>query len=240
VVAKHLHTLLETNESLRPVPLDATIIAQARNTLNAGLAAGPHLSLRPDSSIADDTARALRLDTAAGLGAEKVLRLRGGGSLAEPMPSIYTAPVFKEITANGTAAYVAQFASEYWVWGDAAPSNQGLAAAFERLPSASTKTTYIAAWDRVVTGIQAAPLSSLESTKEALAILGGAHSPLRGLLKVIDDNTYLVPPPEASKQRRRREGWESDVAAAEAKNTAPTNRRRWPARRGALRDHPTS
>ena len=198
VVAKHLHTLLETNESLRPVPLDETIIAQARNTLKQ--ASLPGLIYRyVRIKYADDTARALRLDTAAGLGAEKVLRLRGGGSLAEPMPSIYTAPVFKEITANGTAAYVAQFASEYWVWGDAAPSIKDslqLSNDFLRI----YEDDYIAAWDRVVTGIQAAPLSSLESTKEALAILGGATSPLRGLLKVIDDNTYLVPPPEASKQ----------------------------------------
>ena len=195
-VAQHLHSLLESKSSLRPVPLDETIVAQARNTLKQ--ASLPGLIYRyVRIKYAEDTARNLRLDTAAGLGAERVFRLRGA-SLADPVPSIYTAPVFKEVTATGTAAYVAQFAGEYWVWGDAAPSIKDslqLSTDFIRI----YEDDYIAAWDRIVDGIQAAPLPSLPAAKEALAILGGTTSPLRGLLKIVDDNTYLAPPPEPAK-----------------------------------------
>ena len=194
VVAQHLHALLESKASLRPVTLDETIVTQARNTLKqASLAGLIYRYVR--IKYAEDTARSLRLDTAAGIGTERVLRLRNGASLSTPMASIYTAPVFKEITTTGTAAYVAQFAGEYWVWGDAAPSIKDslqLSTDFVRL----YEDDYIAAWDRVVGGIQAVPLSSRPQTKEALAILGGATSPLRGLLKIVDDNTYLVPPPD--------------------------------------------
>jgi type VI secretion system protein ImpL len=198
VVAQHLHTLLETNESLRPVTLDDTIIAQARNTLKQ--ASLPGLIYRyVRIKYADDTARELQLSTAAGLGTDRVFRLRDGASLSTPIASIYTAPVFKEITSAGTAAYVAQFAGEYWVWGDAAPSIKDslqLSNDFVRI----YEDDYIAAWDRVVNGVQPAPLASLPATKEALAILGGATSPLRGLLKIVDDNTYLVAPPAPAKE----------------------------------------
>ena len=196
-VAKHFHNLLEYNDSLRPMALDQQIIAQARSTLKQASPAG--LIYRyVRIGYANDTARALRLDQVAGLGAERVLRRRSRVSLSEPVPSIYTKPVFEEITTKGTDDIVRQFASESWVWGDAGPSiarSASLSAEFLDI----YEKEYIATWDRILNDIQSVPPSSIDATKESLAILAGQTSPLRGLLKAIDDNTYLAKPPEPAK-----------------------------------------
>jgi type VI secretion system protein ImpL len=84
------------------------------------------------------------------------------------------------------------------VWGDARPSITATASLTTDLMNLY-ETDYIAAWDGIVQGIQGARLNSLAETKEAVAILGGPTSPLRGLLQVVDENTYLVPPAEAAK-----------------------------------------
>ena len=196
-LTKHFRSLLEYEESLRPIPLDETIVAQARSTLRQASQAG--LVYRAVKNYyAADTARALRLDQVAGLGAERVLRRKSRNSLAEPMPSIYTKTVFEEISSKGTDAIVKQLTDEYWVWGDARPSITGsskLTADFLDI----YEKDYIAAWDRILQDVQSAPLSSLAETKEALAILSGPTSPLRGLLKAVDDNTYIVKPPDPAK-----------------------------------------
>jgi type VI secretion system protein ImpL len=197
-VARHFRSLLEYNDSLRPVVLDNTIVEQARSTLRLASPAG--LVYRYAAShYASDTARALRLDVAAGLTAERVLRRKSRISLTEPVPSLYTKPVFEEITGQGgTDAIVKQFVDEYWVWGDTRPAVLGTARLTAEFQDIYEKK-YIEVWDRILNDIQLTPLSSLEVTKEALATLSGPTSPLRGLLKVIDDNTFLVKPSEPPK-----------------------------------------
>ena len=53
---------------------------------------------------------------------------------------------------------------------------------------------YIAFWDGIVRDIEPVPLGSLPNTKQALGILAGPASPLRGVFKAIDKHTYLVAP----------------------------------------------
>ena len=196
-LTKHFRSLLEYEDSLRPIPLDDAIVTQARSTLQQASQAG--LVYRAVKNYyADDKARALRLDQLAGLRADLVLRRKSRVSLAEPVPSLYTKPVFEEITNKGTDAIVKQLTDEYWVWGDKRPPITGSARLTADFLDIYEKD-YIAAWDLIVNDIQSAPLSSLSETKEALTILSGPTSPLRGLLMVVDDNTYLVKPPDPAK-----------------------------------------
>jgi type VI secretion system protein ImpL len=196
-LTKHFRSLLEFEESLRPMPLDDTIVAQARSTLRQASPAGlVYRAVR--SFYASDTERALRLDREAGLGAERVLRLKNRISLAEPMPSIYTKRVFEEITNKGTDAIVKELTEEFWVWGDARPSILGSAKLTADFIDIYEKD-YIAAWDRIVNAIETTPLSSLDETKRILMSLSGPTSPLRGLLEVVDKNTYFAKPTEAPK-----------------------------------------
>ena len=122
---------------------------------------------------------------------------KSGASLSQPVPRIYTAEVFKEITGGDSAAIVKQFTDEYWVWGD------------QRVPlSASTKLKddvigiyekdYIEYWDAILNDVQLAAFPNSPVMTNRLAILASSSSPLRGLLKVVRDNTTLVEPPKST------------------------------------------
>jgi type VI secretion system protein ImpL len=195
-LSKHFNSLLEYEGALREIDdLDQELIAQARSTIRqASLPAIMYRQLRLSS--ASDTSRGLRLDLAAGVGVERVLRRKSGVPLNEPVLGLYTAPVFKEITERDTDDIVKQFAADRWVWGEeGAPrvSTSELRSQFIDL----YEKDYIAAWDAILQDIEPVPMSSLPNTKEVLALMAGSTSPLRGLLKVVDEHTYLVQPPDA-------------------------------------------
>ncbi|MEQ1759516.1 MAG: type VI secretion system membrane subunit TssM [Vicinamibacterales bacterium] len=190
-VSDHFKSLLEYRENLRAIDIDQEIVTQARNTLRqASLADLVYRYVR--IGYANDTARQLRLDRLLGIGAEKVFA-RSGAALSDPISSIYTKPVFEEIVAKGTDQLVLQFVSEYWVWGDQRPSVTASSRITTEFIDLYEKD-YIAAWDRVLAQMQFVPLRGLTETKDVLAILGSPASPLRALLKTVDDHTYLVRP----------------------------------------------
>jgi type VI secretion system protein ImpL len=110
-----------------------------------------------------------------------------------PLPGFYTKDVFNEIVGSGTAGLIQQFSAEDWVWGSSAPALASSAGLTTELLNVYEKD-YIAFWDGIVHDIEPVPLGSLQNTKQALAILSGPASPLRGLLKAIDKHTYLVGP----------------------------------------------
>ncbi len=200
LLTKHFRSLLAYEDSLRAIPLDDVIVAQARSTLRQASQAGLVYRAVKSYYASDTTHAPLRLNELAGVGADLVLKRKGRISLAEPVPSLYSKAAFEEITNKGTGtdAIVKQLTDEYWVWGDTRPpitASAKLTADFLDI----YEKDYIATWDGIVNDIQSAPLSSLAQTKEALAILSGPTSPLRGLLMVVDANTYLVKPPEPVK-----------------------------------------
>ena len=80
--SKHFESLLADGETLRPIGVDPSLIAQARSTIRR--ASVPQIMYaRLKRSHADDTANAVRLDVAAGVGVERVLRRRSGVSLSD-------------------------------------------------------------------------------------------------------------------------------------------------------------
>ena len=222
-VAGHFDALLKSGK-MRPQRLDDTIVSQARNTLGQASKAGlvyRYLKI----NYANDTARALRLDQEAGLGADRVLRRKSRISLATPLPSLYTKDVFNEIVASGTADLVRQFSEEGWVWGTNAPALASSAGLTQELLDVYEKD-YIAFWDGIVRDIETVPLGPLPSTKQALGILAGPASPLRGVFKAIDKHTYLVAPKDpnapASGTRRTASRASSTTVPGRGAAAAPT------------------
>jgi type VI secretion system protein ImpL len=223
-VAGHFDTLLESGR-IRPQRLDDTVVAQARNTLARASKGGLVYRYLKLQYAAD--ARVLRLDEEAGLGAVSVLRRKSRISLAMPLPGFYTKDVFNEIVSSGTTSLIQQFSAEDWVWGSSAPalaSSDGLTTELLNV----YEKDYIAFWDEIVHDIEPVPLGSLQNTKQALAILSGPASPLRGLLKAIDKHTYLVGPkdPAAAPGVKERivdvfKGAAGRVGVAVAPTTAP-------------------
>jgi len=197
-LSKHFRSLLEGHDSLRPVMLDDALVAQARSTIRQ--ASVPSLMYgQVRLGYSSDTGRGLRLDVAAGVGSEQVLRRKSGVALSVPVPSLYTKRVFEEVANATSADLVRQFASDHWVWGEgvmAAPQavtlKQDMLAVYEK--------DYIAAWDKILNDIDVVPFSGPARTSDTLARLAGSSSPLRGLLKAIDEQTFIVKPADAGQQ----------------------------------------
>ena len=193
-LSKHFRALLEYEDGLRRVDVDQALIAQARATIRR--ASIPNLIYRQIRlTYAADSARGVRLDLKAGVGAERVLRRKSGIPLSQPILSLYTPAVFNEITGREAADVVSRFAADQWVWGDEGVPPVSSA----RLSSEVAEvyeTDYIAAWERIVKDIEPIRVGSIANASEALAILSAPTSPLRTLLKIVDENTYLVKPPD--------------------------------------------
>ncbi len=179
-VARHFQTLLENEDQLRPMQLDQQLVTRARSTITQ--VSIPQLVYQT-LQLNNSQPSALQLDTATGLGATEVFARKSGASLSQPVPRIYTAGVFKEITGGDSAAIVKQFTDEYWVWGD------------QRVPlSASTKLKddvigiyekdYIEYWDGILNDVQLAAFPNSPVMTNRLAILASSSSPLRGLLRL--------------------------------------------------------
>ncbi len=194
-LAAHLKSLFEEGVALPKRELNEVLVKQGRSTILAASKARLIYN-RLYLLRADDQSRALRLDVAAGMGAESVLRFRSGRKLSDPIPGIFTAPSFKEITGPVAAiGFVKEFASDAWVWGDAGYS-----------PGESSKLVdevldiyegeYIKAWDAILRDIEPVPFRGSAEAQTVLATLAAPTSPLRGLLKAVDENTYLVTPPD--------------------------------------------
>ena len=189
-VARHFRTLLDSEELLRPMPLDQALVSRARATI--AQVSIPQLMYQTIRlNYADDSA--LRLDTAAGIGVSEVFVRKTGTSFSQPVPRIYTRDAFKEITGADSALILKQFTDDYWVWGDQRPTLTSTAKLRDDMIGIYEKD-YIAAWDAILNDIHLAPSSGLAATTNRLALLAAPTSPLRGLLKIVRDNTTLVEP----------------------------------------------
>jgi type VI secretion system protein ImpL len=193
-LSRHFHALLDDEEKLRSIELDQGLIARARSTIRQ--ASIPRIIYRLIRfGYADDAGRALRLDEAAGVGSDRVLRRKSGRDLSEPVPALYTKPVFEEVTGKSTGELVKQFNADYWVWGDARPSFTADAQLASEVIDVYEKD-YIATWDGILDDFDVSFQS--QQTADALATLAGPTSPLRNLLKTVDQHTFLAKPAEAT------------------------------------------
>jgi type VI secretion system protein ImpL len=189
-LSKHFQALLEYADPLRPIALDPALVAQARSTIRqASIPRIMYGELKREYTAQDQ--RAVRLDVAAGAGAEQVIKRKSGVSLSTPISSLYSKPVFNEVTGSRMPMLVKQFTEDSWVWGEGGIGSVNpvkLAAdvtdVYER--------DYIVAWDDVLDDIQFVTFPTVQQTANALGILTGPTSPLRGLLRTIVDNTALV------------------------------------------------
>jgi len=191
-VARHFQTLLDNEDQLRPMQLDQALLERARNTITQ--VSIPQLVYQT-LQLNYSQPSALRLDTATGLGATEVFARKSGASLAQPVPRIYTAEVFREITGGDSAAIVKQFTDEYWVWGEQRVSLASTTKLKDEVIGIYEKD-YIEYWDGILSDVQLAAFPNSPVMTSRLAILASTSSPLRGLLKVVRDNTTLVEPPK--------------------------------------------
>ena len=92
---------------LRPCRSMTTLVAQARSTHPAGVdRRGLDLQRHPAARTSADTARALRLDVAAGLGAERVLRRKSGVRLRSRAEALHARRCSRRSPAKATGELV--------------------------------------------------------------------------------------------------------------------------------------
>ena len=196
---KHFGALLDGEDKLRALPTDQMLVDQARNAIRQASVARLMYS-RLKLNYAGDTEHALRLDVAAGLGADQVFQRKSGASLSDPVPSLYTRTVFKEVVTTGTVELVKQFIADSWVLGGGDTGALRQSAQLSKDVIDIYEKDYIAQWDKILGDLQLRSFPTVEATTTSLGILGAPTSPLRGFLQTVDTNTHLVPGPGEAPQ----------------------------------------
>jgi type VI secretion system protein ImpL len=197
-LSKHFDALVAHEGRLRPLSLDDNLVEQARSTLRtadlATLIYG-NLKLTADSGNYPP----LRLDKELGL-LGNVYQRRSGKPLSDPIPALFTQPVFKHEVDKGIEQSVAQFAADDWVFGankiDAVQKAQ-----LAQQVLGLYEQDYIKAWDEVLADLQLQPINNIQDASAIAAKLSGPNSPLKLLLKVVRDNTsdlMRAPPGDAA------------------------------------------
>jgi type VI secretion system protein ImpL len=195
----HLANLIDGQDTLRPLPLDDTLVAQTRNTVRQ--ASLPRLMYdQLKLSKMDDKSHDVRLNIEAGLGADSVFVRKSGRKLSDPIPGLYTRVVFDQVSAAGTVALIKQFSEDSWVMGDSAFDLQGAARMTTQVMDLYADE-YIQVWDGVLNDIHMTPLRTLAQTANVLGTIGGKGSPLKGFLLIVDKNTNLTKPLEGDQAK---------------------------------------
>jgi len=188
----HFEELLADERSMSSVPVNAQLVEQARNALRT--ASLPVLMYsRLKLAYSGDVKRSLRLDLAAGPGADQVLVRASGAALSEPVPAIYTREVFREINSTGKFEVMKQFAEDAWVFGGSVlDARNGGALMYAMLNL--YEQDYIRNWDAVLRDVKVRPTPDARALTEALGMLSSPASPLKGFLAAVATNTDLQKP----------------------------------------------
>ena len=189
--ATHFESFLEYGDAIRPIAVDAQLVAQARtNIRNASIPKIMYDELKGEKNA--NTATALRLDVIAGVGIEKVLRRRSGVRLSEPVPPVYTKKVFNELTGGEMLPIVKRFSDDAWVWGTGTLAVGN----WDTLTAQVTdvyERDYNSYWEDLLKDLEIVRFSTVQQYVDALTVLASpTSSPLRGILKTVVDNTTLV------------------------------------------------
>ncbi len=189
-LAEHFQQLFVDGDHLMSQPVDPAPVEQARSALrNASLALLMYGRLK--FSYADDSKGAIRLDISAGSGAPLVLVRRSAKPLSDPVPTLYTRAAFEEINAVGKYRLVKQFADDSWVFGsnvfDIARGRQLIYDVLDVY-----EQDYISYWDALLSDVILKPADNVRDLTQVLSIVSSPTSPVKGLLRIADDQTALL------------------------------------------------
>jgi type VI secretion system protein ImpL len=193
-LAQHFTALLENASTLRPLPLNGTLVSQARASLPRGSI--PKIiydGIKREYSA--EKVPGLRVDQLAGLDVERVFQRRSGVPLSTPMPGLYTKEQFGLITTTGRAEIVKIFTKDSWIWGDNVAASLASAGLLSSEVTDLYETDYMRAWDAYVDDLQVVRFATIAQQNEALKILTSPTSPLKTILRAITDQTTLVQSP---------------------------------------------
>jgi type VI secretion system protein ImpL len=186
----HLTALVADKSRVQPVALDADLVERARTSLRqASLPVLMYSSLKP--GYLRDLSHAIYLDKEIGLGGESAFVRKSGVPLSEPIPGLYTRPVFEEVATTGKYEVANDFVSDSWVLGEGVASKADiprLAGEMMRL----YEDDYIRTWDSLLADLTLRPTRNSRELADTMALLASPTSPLKRLLVVVETNTNLL------------------------------------------------
>jgi type VI secretion system protein ImpL len=194
-LAKHFQALVAQPGQLRALSLDNALVEQARSTLRtADLSTLIYGSLKLSLDNSDNPP--LQLDKELGL-LGNVFHRQSGMPLSEPLPALYTQPVFAAQVNKGIEQAVKQFTQDDWVFG-AGKIDAIQQAQLAQQVLALYQQDYIKAWDSLLNDLQLQPIGNIQDASAIAAKLSGPSSPLKSLLLLVRDNTHdlLRAPPQ--------------------------------------------
>jgi type VI secretion system protein ImpL len=188
-LSRHLKNLLDNGE-IR-YPLDGGLITSARSSLGSNWI--PQM-LYADIKRKYSEQEGLRLDQLVGLDLEKVFRRKSGASFSTPIPRLYTRDVFKRFTSQEQIGLLNDLREEAWVWGETFTTALSSADTVLTNVMVMYENDYARVWNAILNDLEFAPARTVDQTKEAYRILTSQSSPLRGLLRVVGEQTALIEP----------------------------------------------
>ncbi len=184
-ITNHLHTALYT--SWAPMPLNAGLIQDTRNYLNALPA---HqlgqlvLKNMNDNNLTSNINLGIS-EQQIGLTATKPIRIT----------NMFTAKLFNTVLTQETTIAGDESTIGNWILGDDGNPNTNpelMGALVEQLKE-NYLETYTNTWEKALENITITSPNNLEEAYAIVSELAGTHSPLLTLLQSIHDNTYFEP-----------------------------------------------
>jgi type VI secretion system protein ImpL len=184
-LSKHFQAVMDEG-TLRPVPLDPTLVAQVRSSLvQSPMAKILYEDVRRSYTAKGD---GIRLDQLVGLDVERVFG-RKSGPWSTPMPRLYTREVFKQITSEGQVVLLKQLSDDAWVWGQNAAASLSSTGALVSGVLNHYERDYIRAWDEFLDDLEFKQAGPVSETNGQLRILTSPGSAPPCAPRVVDDNT---------------------------------------------------
>lgn len=189
---QHLHALLAAHPAPMPRPLNARLIQQTRDLLRDTPVAQRVYS-RVKLELSNSDIPDYRVSEKAGRDAPLVLISKSGKPLSSGVPGLFTCAGYKEVFLPNQERFVAQQASDNWVFGmreQRALSKEELKLLQEDVLKLYLQD-YIKHWEALLQDIQLKPFTGQVQMVEMLNIISGEHSPIKQFLQSVDQETSM-------------------------------------------------
>lgn len=203
-LAYHLRVALITRPVEMTLPLDRTLVDEARRsltTLSLSQRVYSRLNLMGGADVPD-----FRISNAAGPSAPLVLVRASGKPLSVGVPGLFTPKGYQRIFRNDAASVTRQLSQEEaWVFGSqysagGRPNEQTVMTEVLQLYLAD----YIRIWDEMLADLRLVPASSLTQSIQTITVLSAPDSPLKMLIVAVAKETRLaasLSPTQAAAQK---------------------------------------
>ena len=175
-LGKQFAVLVADPGKLRSITPDQSLVAQARSTLQtADLATLVYGNLKLQESSSGDPM--LHLDKAMGL-LGNLFRRKSGAPLSQPVPALYTQPVFRKEIDSGIKDAVDQFAKDDWVVGEA-KMDMLARSRMQQQVQALYEQDYTKYWDDLLGDFELKPVADMQGISAVANGIAGPSSPLK-------------------------------------------------------------